>query len=427
MSDALPPDAPPPPPPTAPSLLEPAAEAWHPVRLVVTDDLRRSRLTVFFRLLLAIPHYFWISLIGVVFALLVFVNWFILLFVARTPQGIHDFLAGYIRYTTQLEAYVLLAANPYPPFWPLGEAAYPVTLEIDPPAQQNRWKTFFRLFLAIPAFLVSGALLAGGARFGGYGFGLAFTVAFLLWWIGLFLGRSPRGLRDLIAFCVGYSAQLAAYLFLITDRYPYSGPNRFVPPRDDEEPHPVRVDVTDDLRRSRVLTFFRLPISIPHIVWFVLWTIPAAVAALLNWLCALVTGRAPRPFHRFLSRYVRYSTHLWAFLFLIGNPFPGFTGKPGTYPIEVELPPSEPQRRLVTLVRGLLAIPALFILTGLSGALSIAGILGWFVALFLGRMPDGLRNLGAYVLRYGAQTGAYFYVLTERYPDSGPRPDATSP
>jgi len=49
------------------------------------------------------------------------------------------------------------------------------------------------------------------------------------------------------------------------------------------------------------------------------------------------------------------------------------------------------------------------------------------VALFLGRMPDGLRNLGAYVLRYGAQTGAYFYVLTERYPDSGPRPDATSP
>jgi Domain of unknown function (DUF4389) len=421
VSDALPPEASPPAPPPAP------IEAWHPVRLVVTDDLRRSRLTVFFRLLLAIPHYFWISLIGVIFALLVFVNWFILLFVARTPKGIHDFLAGYIRYTTQLEAYVLLAANPYPPFWPLGEPDYPVTLEIDPPEQQSRWKTLFRLFLAVPAVLVSGALLAGGVRFGGYGFGLAFTVAFLLWWIGLFLGRSPRGLRDLVAFCVGYSAQLAAYLFLVTDRYAYSGPNRFVSPRDDEEPHPVRVAVTDDLRRSRVLTFFRLPISIPHIVWFILWTIPAAVAAVLNWLGALVTGRAPRPFHRFLSRYVRYSTHLWAFLFLIGNQFPGFTGKPGTYPIEVELPPSEPQRRLVTLFRGLLAMPAMVVVSGLYGALFIAGFLGWFVALFLGRMPDGLRNLGAYVLRYGAQTGAYFYVLTERYPDAGPRPDAASP
>ena len=327
MSDALPPER-----AAAPAPLRPRrSRRWHPVRLVVTDDLRRSRLTVFFRLLLAIPHYFWISLIGVVVALLVFVNWFILLFVARTPKGIHDFLAGYIRYTTQLEAYILLAANPYPAFWPLGEADYPVTLEIDPPAQQNRWKTFFRLFLAIPAFLVSGTLLAGGVRFGGYALGLAFMVAFLLWWVALFLGRSPRGLRDLVAFCVGYSAQLAAYLFLVTDRYPYSGPNRFVPPRDGEEPHPVRVGREQTTYGARdVLTFFRLPLSIPHIVWFVLWTIPAAVAAVLNWLCALVIGRAPRPFHRFLSRYVRYSTHLWAFLFLIGNPFPGFTGKPGT-------------------------------------------------------------------------------------------------
>ena len=152
--------------------------------------------------------------------------------------------------------------------------------------------------------------------------------------------------------------------------------------------------MADDLRRSRVLTFFRLPLSIPHIVWFILWTITAVVAAVLNWLCALVIGRAPRPFHRFLSRYVRYSTHLWAFLFLIGNPFPGFTGKPGTYPIEVELPPSEPQKRLVTVFRGLLAIPAMFVLGGLWGALFTAGFLGWFVALFLGRMPDGLRNLG---------------------------------
>ena len=140
--------------------------------------------------------------------------------------------------------------------------------------------------------------------------------------------------------------------------------------------------MADDLRRSRVLTFFRLPISIPHIVWFILWTILAVVAAVLNWLCALVIGRAPRPFHRFLSRYVRYSTHLWAFL---------------------------------------------FVLSSLYGALFIVGFLGWFVALLLGRMPDGLRNLGAYVLRYGAQTSAYFYVLTERYPDAGPKPDAASP
>ena len=29
----------------------------HPIGLIVTDDLHRNRLTVFFRLLLAIPHF----------------------------------------------------------------------------------------------------------------------------------------------------------------------------------------------------------------------------------------------------------------------------------------------------------------------------------------------------------------------------------
>jgi len=76
----------------------------HPVRIVVTDDLVRSRLTVFFRAILAIPHYLWAFLLGMVVALLVFVNWFILLVKARTPDGIHGFVAGYIRYLTHLEA-----------------------------------------------------------------------------------------------------------------------------------------------------------------------------------------------------------------------------------------------------------------------------------------------------------------------------------
>ena len=34
----------------------------HPVRLVVEDDLERNRLTVFFRLILAIPHIVWLIL-----------------------------------------------------------------------------------------------------------------------------------------------------------------------------------------------------------------------------------------------------------------------------------------------------------------------------------------------------------------------------
>jgi uncharacterized protein DUF4389 len=400
----------------------------HPVRIVVTDDLRRSRLTVFFRIFLAIPHYIWAALIGTAVIFGVLVNWFILLVRARTPQGLHDFVAGYLRYLTHLEAYFLLAANPYPGFYPFDEKPYPVDLEIDPPARQSRWKTLFRLFLALPALAISADLLFGGPRGGGYfSGGVAFGAAFLLWFVGVFRARSTRGLRDLVVYCIGYASQVSAYVFLLTDRYPYSGPNAFAQPLGDEDPHPVQVGVTDDLRRSRILVLFRLPIAIPHIVWAVLWGVIAVLVSLLNWLCALVTGRPARPFHRFLSAYLRYTTHLWAFLFLVGNPFPGFVGKPGSYPVDLDLPELAPQRRLVTLFRLVLAVPAFMIAGGLYGALWTAGFLGWFASLVLGRMPDGLRNLGAYALRYGAQTSAYAYILTSRYPDSGPRPDPGSP
>ena len=57
----------------------------HPVRLVVTDDLRRSRLTVFSRLLLAIPHFIWLALFGIVALVVVFVNWWATLFRGRSP------------------------------------------------------------------------------------------------------------------------------------------------------------------------------------------------------------------------------------------------------------------------------------------------------------------------------------------------------
>ena len=45
-----------------------------------------------------------------------------------------------------------------------------------------------------------------------------------MWFVAMARGRAPRGLRDLVAWGTGYTAQTYAYLFLLTDRYPYSGP-----------------------------------------------------------------------------------------------------------------------------------------------------------------------------------------------------------
>ena len=121
----------------------------HPVQLRIDDDLRRNRLTVFFRLLLGIPHYIWITLWSIAAVLVAIVNWFVTL-VAGQPAGwAHRFLTAYVRYAAHLNAYLLLAANPYPAFY-VGSnpESYPIDLEIDPPAGQNRWVTGFRIVLA---------------------------------------------------------------------------------------------------------------------------------------------------------------------------------------------------------------------------------------------------------------------------------------
>lgn len=179
----------------------------HPIRLVVTDDLRRSRLTVFFRLLLAIPHFVWLGLWGIVASLAAIANWVATLIMGRSPEGLHGLIARYLRYATQVTAYTNLLADPYPSFG--GARPYPVDLEVDPPARQSRLVTLFRLLLAIPALLI--------ARVLGY---LLSLLSFLGWFVCLALGRMPMGMRNLGTYCVRYDQQAQAYVFLLTSRYP---------------------------------------------------------------------------------------------------------------------------------------------------------------------------------------------------------------
>ena len=394
-----------------------------PIRLVVSDDRRRSRLTVFFRLFLAIPHFFWLGIwvFGVFFT--AFAQWVITVVRGRPALPLHRFHTAFIRYATHVGAYLSLAANPFPGF--LGDPGYPIDVEVAPAAQQGRLGAFFRLLLAVPAWLMLWTINFGGVAVSGpyYGAGLWFYSAgvvagFLAWFACLVLGRIPRGLRNLIAYALRYTAEVYAYGLLLTDVYPSSDPKL---PAEAEPPpaHPIRLVVADDRRRSRLTTFFRLFLAVPHMVWAVLWGAVAIVVVVAQWFFMLATGRPAGSLHRFLAAYVRYSAHLDAYVFLVANPFPGFTGKPG-YPVDIAIGPAEPQSRAVTFFRVFLAIPAFIITFALNVALFVVGLLGWFAALVTGRMPTGLRNLGAAAIRYLAQTNAYAFTVTDRYPFASP-------
>ena len=179
----------------------------HPITLVVTDDLKRSRLTVFFRMLLAIPHFIWWYLYSVVAFIVLFIAWIAALFTGRVPQGMHNFLALYLRYQVHVFSYLTLVANPYPPF--SGSDDYPVTVNVAAPEKQGRLGVFFRYLLAFPALLLSGVL--------NY---ISLLVAFFAWVVAIFMGRIPEGMRNLLAFSIRYHAQTQGYVMLLTSTYP---------------------------------------------------------------------------------------------------------------------------------------------------------------------------------------------------------------
>lgn len=182
----------------------------HPITLSFTDDLRRTRLTVAFRLILAIPHLIWLTIWGIAVYLAVIVSWFATLFAGTTPQGLHDFIAQYLRYYTHVAGYLLFIADPYPGF--LGDQPYDADLSIAPPAPQNRWITAFRIIVGIPAMIVAAVLWY-----------VVEVVSIISWFVCLFTGSMAEGLRNLSAWILRFNQQTHGYMMLLTDRYPNFG------------------------------------------------------------------------------------------------------------------------------------------------------------------------------------------------------------
>lgn len=180
----------------------------HPIDLSVGGDLERSRLTVFFRPLLVIPHII-VFYVWALFVLLAFVvSWPVALVMGRLPDPLHRFLAAYVRFQTGWVAYMYLLSDAYPPFAGT-EGSYEIDVHVAPAARQSRAKVFFRMLLGQPAALIAVMLQL-----------LRATITFLAWFYCMFTGRMHEGFQSVGAWSLRYEVQLSAYVFLLTDRYP---------------------------------------------------------------------------------------------------------------------------------------------------------------------------------------------------------------
>lgn len=182
----------------------------YPVTFEADYVERRNRLTAFFRIVLVIPVAIVLYVYGLIASIAILIAWFAIVITGRYPQGLYDFVAGFLRFLTRVTAYAALLCDPYPPFGGGEDADYPVRMHFAGPlARYSRLKTFFRIVLAIPIVIlryVMGLLLEVGA--------------FAAWVVIVITGKMPRGLFDLLVLANSYTARSDAYLYLLTETYP---------------------------------------------------------------------------------------------------------------------------------------------------------------------------------------------------------------
>lgn len=95
----------------------PFGDGPYPATLTVVDPAgARRRLSVAFRIVLAVPHFIVLALVLFAWYLATVVAWFSILVTGNHPRVLHDFGVGVLRWRLRVDAYLLLLVDDYPPF-----------------------------------------------------------------------------------------------------------------------------------------------------------------------------------------------------------------------------------------------------------------------------------------------------------------------
>ena len=169
---------------------------------------KQNRLTVVFRLIMAIPAVFVLCFILIAAYVVAFIGWWAALFMGRLPDWAFDFLSGSLRWVARVQAYTYLLTDQYPPFSLDDDGNYPVRL-ITRQTGLNRLAVFFRIILGIPGYVL--AIMAG--------IGLA-ILSFFAWLIGVFAGKLPDNLYQAMTALIRFYVRFVGYWLLVTPEYP---------------------------------------------------------------------------------------------------------------------------------------------------------------------------------------------------------------
>ncbi|MEX0744734.1 MAG: DUF4389 domain-containing protein [Phycisphaeraceae bacterium] len=194
-------------PPAAPPVA-PAATGQYPIRFDVDYKDKLSRLTTLLRLILVIPQIIVLYVLFIIAEICVLIAWFAIVITGKMPRGLFDLIVNVNRWSANVNAYMWLLRDEYPPFtWDPGN--YPVRYEADYEEKRSRLTTLLRLILVIPQMIVLCFVIL-----------VAEILAIIAWFAILFTGRFPEGMFGFVRGALRWQFRVNGYFLLLTDRYP---------------------------------------------------------------------------------------------------------------------------------------------------------------------------------------------------------------
>lgn len=186
---------------------------------------------------------------------------------------------------------------------------YPVSFDVEGPAEVSRLSTAFRIILAIPLALfvsIIGSIGAGGILGG----------LILAHWITVLVRGRPVGwiCRAIVAI-QRFVLRAYTYFFLITDKYP---------PFEGDWSVNYEVEQTDRLQRKQLVIWKTLA-SIPHVIALVVLWFAVVVCVVISWFAILFTGRFPLGLRGFIVGWLRWSARVGAYWVSLRDEYPPFS------------------------------------------------------------------------------------------------------
>jgi hypothetical protein len=152
----------------------------------------------------------------------------------------------------------------------------------------------------------------------------------------------------------------------------------------------------------------------------------------LAWIIAYVgfwivgfTGELPRPLQNMISMWLRWTIRAGGWLAGITDEYPPFDYDPKGYPVDATTPVNEKPSKgwavagIFVFPKAVCLIPHLFLLSFVTIAAVVATWVGYLVAFFTGRLPNGIQDFVAGTAQWWARVFAWFFGLTDEYPPYG--------